>query len=118
FHVPACAVTFVVEELRLACQIGHNVSWITALVGVLDFSDDFSVPTPAFRRIVQFVKPAHFLTGLLKIRFCILLPLRSQGIEPFILGDADNITNIMTLTPGQHSMAAKATITPEDNMNL
>ena len=84
-HLAAAAVELLVERLRLALEIGHDIAGIVAFVGVLGARYPPRV-APGGGRVVEFHEGALMGARGFVLRLEAIAPGLGPGVQPRILG--------------------------------
>src|SRR6266478_749201 len=110
FHLTSSTVDLVVEPLRAPDQVGDHKARVGSLGGVLGFGNNTSFLIPTAGPILEAFKEADFFAAFAMFTFGALPQLGTQSLEPLILGDADDVIDLVSLTPTQHFPATEPAI--------
>src|SRR5512143_825014 len=115
FHVAPGTVALPIEDMGFAGEVRDDIPRIAPFRAVLSFDDYPAGLLPGLGGIVHLAEQALLtVTGLVELLGMTEERLRHR-VETTILGQPHEITNLMPITPPQHSPAAKPTIRPDDN---
>jgi hypothetical protein len=99
FPLTASTVDLVVERLGSPDQISDHKPRIGSLGSVLGFGNSASLLIPTTGPIFELFKKSDFLAAFSMFAFGPLPQLGAQSLEPFVLGDAYDLIDLVRLTP-------------------
>ena len=118
FHITSGAIDFVVQILSTCRQTGDDIARIFAFGTVLDFGDDTPFPIPGPCTVIELSKPAHLATILVVALPGLMDRFSATPLQRLVFGNTNDIVDLIAFAPGEHLPAAKAGITPEDDLDL
>ena len=117
FHLTSSTVELIVDPLCAPDQIGDHKRGLAPLGGVLGFGNNASLLIPTAGPILEAFKEADFLAAFCHVYVQRAAPAWHSNLEPFILGDPDEVIDLVSLTPAQHFPATEP-LSAQDNFNL
>ncbi len=88
FHLAPRTIEPLVEPLRIGLEVSDNIARITSLLGMFRLANHPSWMIPTVRRVPEIGKEPLGLCRRFKLGLRTRPPGLSQGIEPFVLGEA------------------------------
>jgi hypothetical protein len=110
FHLTPSTVELVVETLCAAAQISDDETRIGTLDRLLSFGDNASFSIPTLSLVLKLPKEANFLAAFSMLALGSLLQLGTESFEPLILGYANDVIDLVSLTPAQHFPSTESAI--------
>jgi len=99
FHLTSSTVDLVVEPLRVAEQISDHEARVGSLGRMLGFGNNTSFLVPTTGPIFEPFKESDFLAAFSMFAFGALPQLGAESLKPLIFGDADDVIDLVRLTP-------------------
>src|SRR4030042_685656 len=115
---PSQAIDLIVKLLRLARKVGNEKSRIGPLGKMLGLNDNATLFIPGGGGITEFPEQTLFLAGLSKLPGGRIHPGTGQLLQHTIADYADDITDIMLITPSHQSPATQPTIPTKYNLDV
>ncbi len=107
-----------IKLLALSFKVGDDKTGIGSLGGNFSLTNDAAFTLPTLGGIHKVCKLLLLFLRSIKSLLGFVQSGGKKLLQSLIAGDAYNIKSALTITPFQHLVMAKPTVTPEDDLDI